>query len=384
VDQTVKENSMKRIAAAATLLLMAGVASAQRHRAPVISGTPEGQVAGRLEQEPDDAKKAALLEQFVAQNPKNEAVPWAYEQLIELYTKTRQPDKLLAAGDKLIALDPMDVEAAHQCLKGALELKRDPDMVLKWATTTSDIARKIAEPANAANESDSRLEFAKQVDVYAQYALYAMALQTTDPQKKIALGDTIEQRYPDSQYLAPLAEQRFLAYTQAGENDKAIAFAEKTLATDKSNAEMMLAMASAYVGKKEPDKALEMAAGAIEAMNAKPKPEGISDADWETRKTLVVGRAHWIQGVTYAAQQNWARTDQTLRAALPSLANSPDMKAEALFYLGLANYRLAEKGDIERVRDALNFSEQCAAIPGRFQGPARNNVRAIRSQYRIR
>jgi len=59
------------------------------------------------------------------------------------------------------------------------------------------------------------------------------------------------------------------------------------------------------------------------------------------------------------------------------------MKAETLFYLGLANYRIAEAGNIERARDALRFSEQCAAIPGPYQARARTNTRAIRTQYRV-
>jgi hypothetical protein len=57
------------------------------------------------------------------------------------------------------------------------------------------------------------------------------------------------------------------------------------------------------------------------------------------------------------------------------------MLAEALFYLGLANYRLAEGGQKERAGDAVRFSQQCAAIPGPFQVPARTNLKAIRAKY---
>jgi hypothetical protein len=146
---------------------------------------------------------------------------------------------------------------------------------------------------------------------------------------------------------------------------------------------MMLAVASSYMGKQN-DKVLETSAKAIEVMNARAKPEGMSDADWQTRKTQVIGRAQWMQGVAHASANKWAAADQALRAALPGIANSPEMKAEALFYLGLANYRLAEAGNTERARDALRFSQECAAIAGRFQAPARQNVKAIQSQYRIR
>jgi hypothetical protein len=147
---------------------------------------------------------------------------------------------------------------------------------------------------------------------------------------------------------------------------------------------MLLGMASGYITKKQPDKTLEFAEKAAAAAAARPKPEGVSDADWQARQSVLVGRAKWISGVTYAGQSKWALADTALRAALPSVQNDKNILAEALFYLGLANYRLGEAGDTERIKDALKFNTQCAAIPGRFQGPANTNIKAIRSQYRVK
>jgi tetratricopeptide (TPR) repeat protein len=379
---------MKIMAAATALLLASGMASAQRHKITINAETPEGQLLQQIGQEADAAKQIGLLEQFAAQHPKHEGTPWVYEQLLEAYTKAGQPDKVIASGERLLALDPADAETAHACLKAALETMRDADLVLKWAAITSDVARKVAQTPKPSGEDaveawTHNIDYAKQLDVYTEYSLYAMALQTPDPKKKIALGELLEQRNAESQYLPMVAEQRFLAYIQAGDNAKAVALAEKTLAKDQTNAEMMLAVASSYMGKQN-EKVLEMSDKAIEAMNAKAKPEGVSDADWQTRKTLVIARARWMQGVANATSNKWAAADQALRAALPGIANSPEMKAEALFYLGLANYRLAEGGETERARDALRFSQECANIPGRFQAPARQNAKAIQSQYRIR
>ncbi|MGE5570001.1 MAG: tetratricopeptide repeat protein [Rhodospirillales bacterium] len=379
---------MKPIAAIAALLLAVGTANAQRHTITINTETPEGALLQQIGQEEDAAKKIALLEQFAAQYPKHEGTPWVYEQLVEAYTKASQPDKVVESGEKLLALDPNDAQTAHACLKAALELKRDPDLVLKWAVITSDVARKLAQAPKPSDEDEvedwkQSVDYAKQLDVYTEYSLYAMALQTPDPQKKIALGDLLEQRNPESQYVPMVAEQRFLAYIQAGDNAKAVALAEKTLQRDQSNAEMMLAVASSYMGKQN-DKVLELTSKAIEVMNTRAKPEGVSDADWENRKKLVTGRANYMQGVLHATSNSWVAADKALRAALPGIADSADMRAEALFYLGLANYRLAEAGDVERARDALRFSQECANIPGRFQARARQNVKAIQSQYRIR
>jgi hypothetical protein len=137
------------------------------------------------------------------------------------------------------------------------------------------------------------------------------------------------------------------------------------------------------MSKKESDKAIELANKAL-AVTSGPRPEGVSDADWQKRQAMLSGRAKWILGVTYAGQNKWALADKSLREALPALQGDNNVLAEALFYLGVANYRLAEAGQTQRAKDALEFSQRCAAIPGRFQGPANTNIKAIRSQYRIK
>ena len=379
---------MKIIAAIAAFWLVLGTAAAQRHRIGISADTPEGALLQQIEQENDEAKKLGLLEQFAEKYPRHEGAAWVYEMQVDAYAKSNRPDQAIAAGEKLLAIDPADLPAAHACLKAAVETKRDPDLTLKWAVIVSDLARKVAATPKPEINSEledwkARVDFARQLDIYTEYAFYAMALQTPDPKKKVALAETLAGRNPESQYVAQTAEPLFLAYLQTGANDKAVALAEKILAKDQSNAEMLLAVATGYNAKKQPEKALESIEKAIGAMNARPKPEGVSDADWQTRKALVIARAKYLEGVTYAAQEKWPLADQSLRAALPGLANSPDQKAESLFYLGLANYRMAGQGMRERARDALMFSEQCAAMPGSFQAAASTNAKAIRKQYRL-
>jgi hypothetical protein len=51
------------------------------------------------------------------------------------------------------------------------------------------------------------------------------------------------------------------------------------------------------------------------------------------------------------------------------------VKAEVLFYLGLANYKM-EKG-----QEAYNFFKACAAMKSPFQAQANKNLTVIRTQY---
>jgi tetratricopeptide (TPR) repeat protein len=380
---------MKVSAMILAVFLGAGLAAAQRHRpAAVDSGSPEGQLLQKIEEEADDAKRSGLLEQFASQYPQYESIAWIYEMMSTTYTKAGQPDKAIEAGEKLLAIDPADLDAAHACLKAA-EAKKDPALVLKWSAKTSELARKVAQTPQPTAEDEvegwkARVDFAKQVDVYTEYALYAAALGTTDSKARIQLGEALEQRNPESEYMPMLADVVFAAYLQAGNAAGGYAFAGRVAAHNQASPEILLAAASGSMERKDPDKAIALSQKALAAVQKKPKPDGVDAAAWQTWKTQFSGRARWILGVSYAAQRKWSAADEALRAALPAVKSDQNMYAQALFYLGLANYGLASGGQLERARDALRFSEECAQIPGPFQSPARGNVRAISSEFRLR
>src|SRR5262249_33431579 len=159
------------------------------------------------------------------------------------YLKANQFDKALAAGEKLLAIDPDDPSAAHSCLKAA-EGKKDAALIRRWAGTTSQLARKAAaapEPkeAGAVENWKGTVDYAKQVDVYTEYSLYAAALGTADPAQKIALHDALEAQNPQSQYLPQLDGPYFLALRQSNQNDKAVAVAEKVLQKNQDNEDML-------------------------------------------------------------------------------------------------------------------------------------------------
>src|SRR5512146_2660143 len=110
------------------LIAFALEATAQRHKLDEVNiDKPEGKLLQQVVQENDPARKAALMEQFASQFPKLEATEWVLEQLEQYYGKANQPDQALAAGDKLLAMDPGDPDAALACLKAA-EAKQDPPL----------------------------------------------------------------------------------------------------------------------------------------------------------------------------------------------------------------------------------------------------------------
>jgi len=363
-------------------LLAASMLLGQRRGLTIDLQTPEGQAIQRIGEEPDEAKKVAQLEEFVAKYPKYEGLVLVYGMMVTSYGKLSQFDKVMESGEKLLALDPLDARTAHLCLKAA-EAKKDPDLVIKWSTKASEVARKVTATAKPAEEDaveqwEQDVNFAKQLDLYTEYSLYATALQTNDPAKKILLVESLEQRNPQSQYLPQIASQYFLALRQTGKTEKAVAVAEKALEKDQSNEDMLLVVADYYMQKKEqPEKVLDYSAKLVSLMSSKPAPEGVSATDWQKKKDLTLGLGYWMTGVTYANQNKFGPADKALRQALPFIKGNEQLLASALFYLGLANYKL------ENILDAIKFNEQCIAIKSPYQARAAQNLKVIRSQYRL-
>jgi tetratricopeptide (TPR) repeat protein len=363
---------MRTWALALALLIIAGSAAGQRHELTIDTGTPEGQMLQQIGQEADEAKKLALMEQFATQYPKHEAMAWVYSQMVPAYTKANQHAKAIGAGEKLLALDPEDLRTAHAALKAA-EAQKDPDAVKKWAIQTSEMARKMAQSPKPEDEDEAEdwqydVDFAKQLETY-----------TTDPQKKIELIETLEQRNAKSEYLPQVQGQYFLALQQIGDADRAVAVAEKILEKDQTNEDMLLVVADYnFQRNKELEKVLSYSVKLVELMGSKPKPEAVSEADWEKKKTVILGLAHRMTGVTYSNQKKFKQADQTLRQALPLIKGDDQLTAQVLFHLGLANYRL------KKIVDAVKFNRQCVKIKSPFQIQARRNLRAIQSQYRVR
>ena len=364
------------------LLALAVPVFGQRHRIEEINAEkPDGKLLQQIMQENDAGKRTALLEQFTAEFGQSKDVAWVLEQLQASYAKANDPDKVIAAGDKLLAVDPDDPEAGMQCLKAA-EAKKDPALLKKYAVVTLVAAHKMAaapqpKEADEAAAWKASIEYAKQVNSYTDYALYRAAAESRDPKTTIDLAETLRQQDPTAEYAVKVADPLFVAYRQANDNAKAMALAEQVLAREQTNEDMLLVAADNYAQqKKEPDKVHAYSARVVEIMTAKSKPEGIADADWTARKNLVTGLAHYISGKLYYTQNNFPKADVELRAALPLVEGNAAMKPEVLFLLGYANYQL------KKPQDAANYYKACAAIKSQFQAPAAKSLQGIKNEYR--
>ena len=378
---------MKNCFLVLALLVLPAVAQEQKQHFTINVGTPEGQMLQAIGQASDDDKKLILAQDFLSKYPKHEGAGWVAGQLVAIYVRQKDYDKALEAGDKAFANDPTDLDVAYNSLKGA-EGKEDPDVLKTWAARTSTLAHKVIASAKSPADDDVKqyLEYVKGVDTYADYAVYALALKLSGNPKQIAeLGAELEQQNIKSQYMPQISAIYLTALTQSGQAAKLCPAAERLATANAKDADAALNAANCSLQQKRFDRAVAHATHVIEALGSRSKPEGMSDADWTSRKVAMIGHANWIAGMAYASESKLGPADKALRAALPALRSEPQMTAPALFQLGLANYQIGKAiGDKSKMKEGLQYFQQCAEINSTYQDQASKNVRTIKTELGVK
>jgi len=275
------------------------------------------------------------------------------------------------------------LEDALQTLKDAVE-KKDPALVKKLvADVYPQATQAAAEPAPKDDDEKTawtnRVEFAKSVQEYTEYALYAVAIQSPAA-TQVDLISTLEQQTPKSKYLNQAYGSYLVALDKTGASAKVLPTAEKGLANFPENEDLLRVLADSALAK-NPDRALALANRLTAAYNKHSKPEGMAAADWDRKKSEGLGRGYWIAGVVYGAKGQYLNCDKSLRAAMPLIQGNAAMAGPALFFLGMANYNLGKMTlSKAKILEAAKFSEQSAAIPSAYTEQARHNALVMKDE----
>lgn len=370
--------STRRVAVC--LLLLTAMAFGQRHKPSIDPETKEGYVIQLIQQERDPVEKIKLMNEFAVEFPKSPSLSWIYDQLQPVYLEAKDYDKVLAVGQKMIEIDPTDLDAAHSMLLAAEKLK-DPELLRKIATTCWQMGTKLVK-----STTYLKTEYALQMVAYSEYSIAALANNENDKLKKADYTKALEQLNPKSPWLkASKSEFATLAQEGVGK-DVLAAVAEKSLAGDPNNEDLLMVVADHYMARaSSPAKVLEFATRTVEVLRNKTAPAGVSPEDFEKKKERYLGAAHYMIGVISSLQGRYSQADTNLRAALPTIRGSNAQVMGAVYYhLGYANYQLAEKGERQRIFDAIKFNEQCATIPSSYREQAQRNIDSIKSEYNLR
>ena len=172
-----------------------------------------------------------------------------------------------------------DLSTIFSNLKAA-EQKKDTEAVLKLAGEVSKSAKAIiAQPAPTDADElathKSRVDFAKEVDTYADYAVYVSALRAPDAAKRIEIFDILEKQSPKSEYVPQLYSIYVGALAQTGQSAKMYPFAEKAIQRDKTNEDLLVILADGAMARKQWDRAADFGTRLAAVMSGHAKPDGM-------------------------------------------------------------------------------------------------------------
>ena len=185
----------------------------------------------------------------------------------------------------------------------------------------------------------------KEIKDPAEYNAYMAAVQATDPNQKAAALEGFLNQYPNSVMKSDALEMLMGTYQQSGNVQKIQDTAGKLLQADPKNTPA-LAVLSFLLKAKIPQEAQsnptqmqadiqqaqQYAQQGLQALQSASKPEGVSDADWEKRKTQLGAIFNSTLGFTYLQQKNYPQAAQYLEAQVK--ANPQDL--ESTYQLALA------------------------------------------------
>jgi len=272
----------------------------------------------------------------------------------------------------------------YEALKAAVASKDAPQVKTitqeLFPLVTSAICETAPEDAEEKEAWSSRVEHAKGVGRYAEYALYATAVVSA-PATLVDLISSLEQENPKSPYLATAYGPYLVALSRTGAGAKTVAIAEKALPNFPENEDLLLFLADSSASRNQSDRALTFANRLVASLSKGRKPEGVPAAQWESKRNNGLGRGYWISGVIYGERNQHFNADKNLRAALPLIQGNSAMMAAALFYLGTANYQLGKMTlSKARVLEGAQFSQQCAMISSVYLDQARHNALVMKNE----
>lgn len=261
-------------------------------------------------------------------------------------------------------------------------------MIRKYAAVSWDAASKAALAQKPSDPDDvpewtKQIEFSNQSMAYAEYVLASQAALEPNWRRKAELIQALEQRNPQSKYLA--AVKRNIRVREEANPAQAFAMAERGLAEDPNNEDYLMRIANHYMAHEEDlSKVLTYSLRVLEVLESKRKPDGVTAEEWEKKKARYTGGANWMIGVVYGKQARYGLSDRYLRAALEQIQDDSQLLAAAYFYLGYDNYALAgQLRDHSKAVEAAKFSKLCLAIDGPFQPLAQKNLEVLRNDFNV-
>jgi len=211
----------------------------------------------------------------------------------------------------------------------------------------------------------------KEIKDPAEYNAYIGAVNQTDPAAKISGFEAFLTQYPNSVMKEDALELLMGAYQQAGNQPKMVETAQKVLQINPNNlrALALLAYSKRVTAKTSQDliEAGQYAEKGLQALTTAPKPDGMSEADFDKFKKQISLIFNGSAGMAAYQNKDNAKAQQYLRAAVEGdptdvnniyplalsylTAGPPEKTVDGLFFIARAANLIADpKGKADVIK----------------------------------
>jgi tetratricopeptide (TPR) repeat protein len=195
------------------------------------------------------------------------------------------------------------------------------------------------------------------------------AMPLSDGTKKIQAGEAFVLKYPQSRYLAPVYSGLVKLYLSENELQKMQDAGEKDVALAPNDVQTLAILgqtlprawnANMPNAAQQLDKAEKFSKSAIELIPTIPKPEGMTDAQFDLAKNQTLAMAHSGLGLVYFRRGKY---DDAIPEFETSTKVDPNPEADPVTFYVLA----ISDEKTSHFDAAVTAFNKCAAVPGSLQ-----------------
>lgn len=322
----------------------------------------------------DPAQRVTQLDEFVAQHPDSPYRPFALYNILISGKDAERHDKTLEAGLQLLEMSPNDLEVRHRVNEAYVDLGQWDELA-----PSIDLAKPLAQVQ--ATQGGFSGEYASGVLDWLAWASNVAFLGEADPAKKIAWLERIRTEYPESEYAQDMYPRYIQSYQQAGDRANSLAWMRKSIEAGVDDESYRYTLAEEELGNQNFDGAIEHAERALEILETKPQPAGMTSEQWEAQKAQRTAYANFAAGRAWAGKdtKDAYRTGRTyLLKAVDVVKTEGGERYNLLaYYLGVCYIQLDIKGD--NIKQALQWMTEAANTPGPVQEQAKATLASIRA-----
>ncbi|HXH51044.1 MAG TPA: hypothetical protein VNM47_17025 [Terriglobia bacterium] len=360
----------------------------------VVINSPEDQLMLAVNGADDPNAKVAALEKFTQEHQDSTYLHCAEQLLTRNYVALKQYDQAIAAGQKAVAADYLDVPFLEDLLQAYMASGKASDEAFDLIMKAPAQIKAESVVSRTPTESADQFEAAKKNATdraqtntnFMVYAFFRFLPAVTDSSQAIKVLEQFTQAYPEAaQKQGGLVNYRFaIAYTQSNQPEKADEYAEKAIAADPNNVEALNLVSYDYALRRNTNqaKAAEYAQKVITLIPAIKKPDGVTDEAFKAQQNTQEGMAHLTLGyldlAKTGASHRTAGAIKELKQAADLLSANPELQGQAYYFLGYSY----EAYYPPEHRQAMAALEKAISIQNSMQGQARALLAKIKSVAR--